>query len=263
MLSTTDLLMRSATLTPAFSLRGRGGSLHRRRWVVPTAWAPGASSNARRRAALTPLPPGERGERGAPNASSICSCHSRHSSQPSAAWVWLKIFRLTLFGLVLSGLLIFGFAGTADAITFATKDFETLVAEAEQIVVGRVTGASSQKLSSGTIVTDIVFALDRVLKGASAPTFVLRVVGGTVGPETLDLPGVPKFRPGARYVVFVKGNGRTVFPVVGGSRGVFQVVPDAKRGVDVVVDAYGAPLTTVSVPLAALVEATETQLGLR
>ena len=66
---------------------------------------------------------------------------------------------------------------------------------------------------------------------------VLRVVGGTVGRETLEVPDVPRFRPGARYVVFVKGNGRSIFPVVGGSRGLFQVVWDPIRSADVVRDA--------------------------
>ena len=38
----------------------------------------------------------------------------------------------------------------SDAATFVVKDFESLVAEAEQIFVGTVTGATSRKLAGGT-----------------------------------------------------------------------------------------------------------------
>jgi lipoprotein-anchoring transpeptidase ErfK/SrfK len=152
---------------------------------------------------------------------------------------------------------------TVAAGTFVVKDFEVLVAEAEQIYVGTATSAAAQKLASGAIVTDVTFTASQVLKGPPEATVVLRVLGGTVGRERLELPGVPKFRVGARYLVFVKDNGRAIFPVVGGDHGLFQVVPDPGLGHDVVLNARGAPLTDVPVPLAAFTDAIEQELRLR
>jgi hypothetical protein len=152
--------------------------------------------------------------------------------------------------------------GTAGAAVFAIKHFEELIAEAELIFVGTVTGESTQKLPAGAIVTDVSFSASHVLKGPAGPTVVLRVVGGTVGRETLTLPDMPRFRPGGRYVVFVKGNGRSIFPVVGGSRGLFQVVPDAAGGADVR-DAGGRPLADTPVSLAAFLGAVEEELRLQ
>jgi hypothetical protein len=149
------------------------------------------------------------------------------------------------------------------ATTFLVKDFEGLVAEAEQIFVGTVTGRGSQKLAGGTIVTDVTFAASHILKGPREPSIVLRVVGGTVGGEALELSGVPQLDLGVRYIVFVKGNGRAMFPVVGGSQGLFRVVHDAGLDVDVVLSAQGAPLADVPVPLTAFLEAAEAELGLR
>jgi hypothetical protein len=155
-------------------------------------------------------------------------------------------------------------AGPASAAVFAVKHFEELVGEAELIFVGTVTGESAQKLPAGLIVTDVSFSASHVLKGgAGGSTVVLRVVGGTVGRETLEIPDVPRFRPGGRYVVFVKGNGRSVFPVVGGTRGLFQVVWDPARSADVVRDALGRPLSDPVVPLAAFLGAVEEELRLR
>jgi hypothetical protein len=163
----------------------------------------------------------------------------------------------------LSVIALAALAGPAGAAVFAVKHFEELVGEAELIFVGTVISESAQKLPARLIVTDVSFATSHVLKGAGGSTVVLRVVGGTVGRETLELPDIPRFRPGARYVVFMKGNGRSVFPVVGGSRGLFQVVWDAARGADVVRDALGRPLTDPAVPLTTFLGAVEEELRLR
>jgi hypothetical protein len=151
----------------------------------------------------------------------------------------------------------------ANAGLFAVKDFEKLVSEAEMIFLGTVSGEAAQKLAGGTIVTDVTFASAQVLKGPPEATVVLRVVGGAVGRESLELTDVPRFRPGVRYLVFVKGNGRTIFPVVGGRRGLFQVVRDPALQADVVRDAGGRPLAETPVPLAAFLAAVEEELRLR
>lgn len=149
------------------------------------------------------------------------------------------------------------------AATFVVKNFEALVAEAEQIVVGTATGATAQKLGGGTIVTDVTLVTSHVLKGPAAAVVILRVVGGTVGDETMEVAGVPQLQPGRRYIVFVKGNGRAMFPVVGGSHGLFRVVRDPALDTDVVLNAHGMPLGEAPVTLGDFVAATLSELGLR
>lgn len=139
-------------------------------------------------------------------------------------------------------------AGLAWGTTFAAKNFDQLVTEAEQVFIGTVTATQSRRLASGAIVTDVTFSSLRVLKGGGAlEEIVLQVLGGTVGDETLRMAGVPEFGMGVRYLVFSKGNGTVIFPVVGGDQGLFQVKRDPTTGVDLVFDATGMAITSASV----------------
>ena len=152
-------------------------------------------------------------------------------------------------------------AARADAATFAPKQFEHLVREAEQIVVATVTAVPARRLPGGAIVTDIQLDASRVLRGDPGASLSLLVLGGTLGAETERLDGVPVFHPGVTYVIFVRGNGRVVFPVVGGAAGLFQVRRHPRSGEELVLDAEGRPLADVDVPLAVLLEAIADELG--
>ena len=139
-------------------------------------------------------------------------------------------------------------AGLVWADSFIQKDFNQLVAEAEQIFVGPVTAAQSRKLPTGVIVTDVTFSKPRVLKGSEIfGDLVLLVLGGSLESETLKLSGFPDFLLGGTYLVFSRGNGTEIFPVVGGTQGLFQVKRDPVTGEDLVFDAYGMPITSPTV----------------
>jgi hypothetical protein len=168
--------------------------------------------------------------------------------------------RLAVLSLTLVAVLA-GCPSPGMAATFAWKDFAALVAEAEEIFVGTVTAVPGRRLASGGIVTDVGFDDVRVLKGPPADRVVLQVLGGTVDGETMALQGVPRFSPGVRYLVFAKGNGTAILPVVGGDHGLFRVVVDRTLGVEVVRDAWGRPLLDVPIPLAAFVQAVEEALA--
>jgi hypothetical protein len=84
-----------------------------------------------------------------------------------------------------------------------------------------------------------VFRDLRVLKGPAAASTSVMVAGGTVGTQTMDVRGVPKFGIGLTYLLFVKGNGTTIFPVTGGFTGMFQVRREPATGVERVYDAWG------------------------
>jgi hypothetical protein len=125
---------------------------------------------------------------------------------------------------------------------FLPKQWEQLVAEADQIFVGTVVATRSSKLPNGAIVTDVVFASPRIFKGAGGPV-TLRVLGGEVGGEQLTVASFPRFEVGITYLAFVKGNGTTILPLVGGPQGLFRVERDPASGDEVVFGAAREALT--------------------
>lgn len=134
-------------------------------------------------------------------------------------------------------------SGQTRAATFAEKNLTQLVTEAEQIFVGTVSALQSRKLASGAIVTDVRFSDLQLLKGSSpGADIVLLVLGGEVDGLRLEIPGLPRFQPGVRYLVFSRGNGKDMFPVVGGPGGLFQIQTGAAAGSSVVLDSSGMPL---------------------
>ena len=151
------------------------------------------------------------------------------------------------FILALAAVLVIPVAQSLGAV-FVDKNFDQLVTEAEQIFVGTVTAAQSRKSPTGAILTDVTFSDLQVLKGnAVVSQIVLNVLGGTVGAETFKLSGIPEFQTGVRYLVFSKGNGTTIFPVVGVDQGLFQIKHDSVSGRDLVFNAYGVPITSSTV----------------
>lgn len=146
-------------------------------------------------------------------------------------------------------------AGLAAATAFEPKSFDQLVAEADIIFVGTATTASTRKLPAGAIVTDISFGGVEFIKGRAADgTIALMVAGGSVGGKTFEIRGLPRFRFDVPYLVFVQGNGKTIFPVLGGDQGMFQVKADAS-GARQVFNAHGQPVASPSVLQAVGLEA--------
>lgn len=134
------------------------------------------------------------------------------------------------------------------ATSFEPKSFDQLVAEADEIFVGTAAIAAPRKRAEGGIVTDVTFTNLQILKGNAANTAItLMTMGGSVGGETFEIRGLPKFQIGITYLVFVQGNGTTIFPVVGGDQGMFQVKLDAVTGESLVFNSRGMPIVDQSV----------------
>lgn len=164
-------------------------------------------------------------------------------------------------------------AGLAWATAFEPKSFDQLVVEADAIFVGTAATAAARKLPEGAIVTDVSFTRVQVLKGSFADSSVtLMTAGGSVGGETFEIRGLPRFRVDVSYLVFVQGNGTTIFPVVGGDQGMFQVKTDEATAASLVFNARGLPVASPSVlqavglqapspiPLAAFLDAIKRRL---
>jgi hypothetical protein len=129
------------------------------------------------------------------------------------------------------------------AMVVVKRSFPELVARAEQVVVGTVTDVREGPDEHGAPCTWVTFSDLVVLKGEVGSTLTLRLFGGASGPRVVQIPDMPTFTPGERAVLFVAGNGRDVCPLVGVWQGRFRVRHDDARGVDVVEDQNGLPVT--------------------
>ena len=122
------------------------------------------------------------------------------------------------------------------ALTAIQRTFAELVGLADCVLIGTVTRVTSALGTDGEkIYTYVTFADLEVIKGEVPDTsYVLRIRGGTVDTQREVYPGLPQLEVGGRYLLFVQGNFRDLFPVVGLAQGVFRVEWDPERQQEVV-----------------------------
>lgn len=119
-------------------------------------------------------------------------------------------------------------ATNAGATTVTYAGLDTLVDEADGIVVGTVTGSDCRVGPDREIYTFVTVADLDILKGAyDQPTLTLRFQGGHVDGEVLEVEGSPRFALDDRVILFVRGNGEHIVPIVGWTQGVFRVKANA------------------------------------
>ena len=153
------------------------------------------------------------------------------------------------------------FTQSALATTVVPPTFQQLVAQAEFVVRAEVRGvrcAESQRNGHPVIHTYVTIAVLRALKGNAPEVMELRVLGGTVGDRTLHVPGVPRFVPGEKCLLFIENNGRQFCPLVAIMHGRYRVERRASDGVELVRRDNGAPLRStddVALPMSALLPA--------
>lgn len=152
-----------------------------------------------------------------------------------------------LFGVMfVSGLLVLP---RASATTVIPPTFEELADRADLVFVGKVVGTQAEwqiaAATNQTIFTMVEFRTEEILKGTAGSFVRLRFLGGTVGGTTLEVVGVPQFKPGDRVVLFVEGNGVQFCPVVGVYHGKFGVRKDESNR-DIVFLHDGKPLRDVA-----------------
>jgi hypothetical protein len=138
-------------------------------------------------------------------------------------------------------------AGHLNATTLPYKSFDNLVSESDGIVVGTVRSVQSQYDDKKDIHTLVTFDRLDVLHGAhKQTTLTLRLKGGQVNNEALEVEGSPSFRQNERIVLFVKGNGRELVPLVGWTQGMFRIVGDPVTRQEIVQDHEGNQVLGIS-----------------
>ena len=131
---------------------------------------------------------------------------------------------------------------TAQATTVIPPSFDELVDQAQVIFQGTVTETQSQWAGEGAsrrIVTYVTFKVDEAIKGEPGASYTLRMLGGTVDGQTMEVTDSPKFKSGDRDIVFVENNGSQFIPLVGIMHGRFRVQQDKVTGREVVVSNAG------------------------
>ena len=151
----------------------------------------------------------------------------------------MKLLRSLLFLSVIS--LAFP---AANATTVIPPTFDELVTKAETIFEGTVTGTRSEWTGEGTnrhIVTYVTFKIHDAIKGAVGAEYTIRMFGGTVNGQTMEVSDAPKFKVGDRDILFVEHNGSQFIPLVGIMHGRFHVQSDAGATEKITKDS-GAPM---------------------
>lgn len=130
-------------------------------------------------------------------------------------------------------ILVFAALAAALPVTQATTvvppTFDELVDQADVIFQGEVTAVKSEWAGEGAqrhIISFVTFRIEDGLKGNPGQSYTIRMLGGTVGDESMGVTDAPKFAVGDRDVLFVQNNGSQFIPLVGIMHGRFHVQRD-------------------------------------
>jgi hypothetical protein len=127
--------------------------------------------------------------------------------------------------------------------------FSELVAKAETVARVEVVSQSSQwdtSVSGQKVIhTYVQCRVIKQLKGAEQTTLSLRFLGGQVDGAVMQIPDMPTFVTGRRYIVFVAANGRAFCPLVGVMHGTYSLAADS-AGIEHVRRSNGAALRSTA-----------------
>jgi len=146
------------------------------------------------------------------------------------------------------------------ATTVIAPSFDRMVDSSDYIVRATVKSVTSEwrdnpdKPGQRYIGSRVALEVLEVIKGTPPSPLVLDLVGGRVGDKELTIEGMPRFVVGEDTVLFVKGNGRLIVPLVGMMHGKFSVRRDKRTGREEILRHNGDPL--YSEQLAATAEGT-------
>ena len=133
--------------------------------------------------------------------------------------------------------------------TVIPPTFDELVSRAEVIFQGTVTDVRSQWTGEGAqyrIESYVTFKVEDAMKGAPGESYTLRMLGGTVDGETMEVSDSPKFKVGDRDIIFVENNGSQFMPLVGIMHGRFHVDKDKQTGREMITTNEREPLKDLS-----------------
>jgi hypothetical protein len=144
-----------------------------------------------------------------------------------------RLFSGRLFGCMIWALL-FLTGSRLSATTVIPPDFDQLVNDSDYIVRAVVKSVDSeyQTTTSGgkKIVTKVALDVKEVIAGTPPANVVLEILGGRVGDERMVVEGAPTFKVGDEDILFVRGNGHTIVPLVAMMHGRYPILREAATG---------------------------------
>ncbi|HET7535542.1 MAG TPA: hypothetical protein VFJ90_03755 [Candidatus Didemnitutus sp.] len=146
---------------------------------------------------------------------------------------------------IILGFLFAAFAARLAATTVVAPSFDQLVAQADYVVRAVVKSVNSEWRTEGEnkhIITKVELDVREVMKGNPPQPLVLELLGGRIGNVEMKVEGAPTFFVGDEDILFVRGNGQQVYPLVAIMHGQYLVQRDAKTGQEKVLRANGVPL---------------------
>src|ERR1051326_6579987 len=115
------------------------------------------------------------------------------------------------------------------AATFVVPSDREMVRRADAVAVATVLSQYGRITDNDSIETVTVMSLDETIKGlvtGSATTFEVHEPGGLVGDRTLIIPGVPRFTPGQRLILFLTRTPQNTWAVTDLVLGKFRMAVD-------------------------------------
>lgn len=118
---------------------------------------------------------------------------------------------------------------TARATVVEALDLDTLVKDADEVVLARVIKQWSHYDERGRIVTDFQMQVEESVKGDSQPgaAVVVRKLGGVVGDRGMRISGEPSFTEGEVVLVFGSHGKKPYLRPVGMGQGTMRVYEEA------------------------------------
>lgn len=127
-----------------------------------------------------------------------------------------------------------GASTCGQAISVLPPTFSELVDRSQRIVRLRVTAVEARwdfSEEGGRVIhTYVTGEVLRALKGGAEPKVTLRILGGQVGDEAMQIADMPTFVVGQTYILFVALNGSAFCPLVGVMHGSYPLAVDAQTG---------------------------------
>lgn len=163
---------------------------------------------------------------------------------------WHECLAGIRMGLVASTFALLLGLSQASAMSVLPPTFDELVDESANIVRATVISVKPYRTVSrnGTpiIKTRVTWRVERTLKGASDEELILDFLGGSVGLESFEIGGMPKFRVGEQDFLFVEPDKSVICPLIAAGHGRYRVLVDAESGRDYVARDNHVPLDDVS-----------------
>lgn len=157
---------------------------------------------------------------------------------------FMKLFRSLVFLCLLAPVI-----PALQATTVIPPTFDQLVTDADSIFEGTVTALRSEWTGQGPdrhIVTYVTFKIEDAIKGALGAEYTIRMFGGTVDGQTMEVTDAPRFKVDDRDILFVTNNGTQFIPLVGIMHGRFHVQPDQAGGNEKIAKDNGAAVADVA-----------------